>query len=207
MKIVFVGPSLHGVNRASFPGLHFRPPAKSGDVQEAARQGAKTIALIDGIFESGMSVWHRDIKHAIASGAKLYGSSSMGALRAAECAAIGMVGFGKIFNQYLEGTRTRDADVALLFGPEETGYLPLSITQADFEATLEALIHANKIQTTTSHSLRQASNSLFYKHRTLDAIFRNSGLGSCVEVKKLIAKNWINQKQVDAVELLALLRT
>ena len=60
MKVVFVGPSLHGAS-IDWSGLEPRPPAAQGDVFAAVKQGATAIGLIDGYFGSTASVWHKEI--------------------------------------------------------------------------------------------------------------------------------------------------
>src|SRR5262245_22511037 len=117
MIVIFAGPSLHGCHVELARKFELRGPATCGDVLAAVEEGATTIGLIDGVFESSLSVWHKEILFALASGVRVLGASSMGALRAAECAHFGMEGVGNIFEQYRSGARTRDADVALLHAP------------------------------------------------------------------------------------------
>ncbi|RUX88390.1 hypothetical protein EN930_18015 [Mesorhizobium sp. M7A.F.Ca.CA.004.11.2.1] len=71
------------------------PPARCGDVMRAVLEGRKVIGLIDGLFESGPAVWHKEILFALDAGCRLLGAASMGALRAAECWQFGMIGIGK----------------------------------------------------------------------------------------------------------------
>ncbi|RUX68847.1 hypothetical protein EN904_03020 [Mesorhizobium sp. M7A.F.Ca.CA.001.07.2.1] len=61
----------------------------------AVLEGRKVIGLIDGLFESGPAVWHKEILFALDAGCRLLGAASMGALRAAECWQFGMIGIGK----------------------------------------------------------------------------------------------------------------
>ncbi|WP_239014256.1 TfuA-like protein [Archangium violaceum] len=66
------------------------------------------------------------------------GASSMGALRAAELHPHGMVGVGRIFEAYLEGRLSADDEVALLHGPAELGFRPLTLPLVNIRATLDA---------------------------------------------------------------------
>src|SRR5262249_51777670 len=104
--VVFIGPSLSRVDAlARFPGIVVDPPAARGDLYRAARS-ATPVVLVDGLFDSVRSVWHKEILWALAHGVRVLGASSMGALRAAECAAFGMEPIGVIAHDYLHGRRT-----------------------------------------------------------------------------------------------------
>ena len=90
--IVFAGPSIHGFDEAIRGGVEIRPPAACGDILRACGDGPARIGLIDGIFESGPSTWHKEILFALSAGIEVFGAASMGALRAAECHHFGMQG-------------------------------------------------------------------------------------------------------------------
>ena len=98
--IVFAGPSIHGVSSQFLDGFTVLPPAACGDLARSVRDGATAIALIDGLFETTASVWHKELLWALSKGVRLFGSSSMGALRAAEMWPFGMLGFGLVYRLY-----------------------------------------------------------------------------------------------------------
>ena len=52
------------------------------------------------------------------SGVKVYGASSMGALRASELDTLGMVGVGYVYTQYATGEVDSDDDVAVMLDSE-----------------------------------------------------------------------------------------
>ena len=101
--IVFAGPSIYGFDEAILAAVEIRPPAACGDILRACRDNAARIGLIDGIFESGPSAWHKEILFALSAGIEVFGAASMGALRAAECHHFGMQGVGRVFEQYRSG--------------------------------------------------------------------------------------------------------
>ncbi|MES0071815.1 TfuA-like protein [Mesorhizobium sp. M0058] len=203
MRVIFAGPSTYGVDKSLLDGLVIRAPARCGDIFQAAENGASTIGLIDGTFESGMSVWHKEILYALDQGIKIAGAASMGALRAVECERYGMVGIGEIFKQFQSGLRTRDADVALLFAPAEMDYMPLTITQVDFEETLAALALNGAIPSDAAARLRFASLQLHYKNRTIASIFLQAGMEAKSDIEKEVRNNWINRKRLDSLQLLS----
>ena len=64
--VAFLGPSLTAAAaRAAAPGVHVLPPARQGDVWRALALRPRAIALIDGVFESEPSVWHRELLGAL----------------------------------------------------------------------------------------------------------------------------------------------
>jgi hypothetical protein len=130
--IAFIGPTLPAREAKKF-GCEVRPPARQGDVWRALLHKPRALVLIDGVFESQPSVWHHELRAAIASGIAVFGSSSMGALRAAELHSEGMIGVGKIFRDYRDGTRIDDADVALLHADAEHEFRPLSVPLVNLE--------------------------------------------------------------------------
>src|SRR5207244_10999206 len=91
------GPSLPPASPPGDPALKGRPPVKQGDVYKAALARPALIGIIDGYFEVTPTVWHKEILWAMAQGIHVYGSASIGALRAAELSPFGMKGGGRIF--------------------------------------------------------------------------------------------------------------
>src|SRR4051794_26348046 len=92
--VAFIGPTISVDDaRAELAcECEFRPPVGQGDVTRAVADRPDVIAIVDGYFERVPAVWHKEILWAMAEGIHVFGSSSMGALRAAELADFGMVG-------------------------------------------------------------------------------------------------------------------
>src|SRR2546429_8339173 len=78
------------------------PPVKRGDLGEllARTEPPSAIGIVDGRFLQSLCISPKEVLNAIDAGVKVFGSSSMGALRAAECWQYGMVGVGRIFEAY-----------------------------------------------------------------------------------------------------------
>jgi len=207
MKIVFVGPSLPDAAALCRNGIEVHPPAAHGDVLSATRAGATAIGLIDGNFEHVAPVWHKEILHALETGVAVFGAASMGALRAAECDSFGMVGIGRIYEDYASGRRVDDADVALLHGPAELGYPALSLPMVNVDATLDRLEDIQALDKADISSLRAAASALFYKDRTWAAIVETAGLAACrKDFLQLFHAETVNRKREDALALLQALR-
>jgi len=197
--IVFAGPSIYGLDVDA--GLELRPPAGCGDILRAVADGAPAIGLIDGLFETQASVWHKEILYALWIGVPVLGAASMGALRAAECAAFGMVPIGGIVAEYLSGARTADSDVGVAHAPAELGYAPLSVALVDAEATLAALATEGRLTAGESAKLLTRAGAMHFKLRTWEAILD----GWPQELIETAAAK-PSRKQGDAIALLTRMR-
>jgi hypothetical protein len=175
MKVLFVGPTLFGVPFDD-TGIAVRGPAQQGDILAAVEAGATVIGLVDGVFGSVPSAWHKEILYALSQGVRVLGAASLGALRAAECAPFGMEPVGGIAREYLEGRRDADADVCLAHCPAELDYRPLSEPLVDVEATLTTLSQSGAISDAEATALLFAAANLFFADRTVDEMLRTAHL-------------------------------
>lgn len=200
MKVLFAGPSLYG-SSIDLGGLDVRPPAAQGDVLAAIRDGATTIGLIDGEFGQRAAVWHKEILVALDRGISVYGASSMGALRAAECASFGMKAIGVIANAYLDGSLDDDAAVALTMAPAEMGSFPITEPFVDALATLKHLLALGAIDAPIYAELLERAEALHFTERTDEALM--SGHAGLLDTYR---RHHVSQKRLDAEELVAVLQ-
>ncbi len=174
MILAFVGPSLSKVPR----GISMRPPARQGDLWRALELKPSAIVLIDGVFESVPSVWHHELRAALASGIPVFGAASMGALRAAELAAFGMIGIGQIFRWYRDGVLNDDGAVALLHADREHGYRPLTVPLVNVMHVARGLKDGKR--------LVRMAREIFYQQRTWPEIWKRFGRRTPVEDLKAL---------------------
>ena len=206
MKVLFAGPSLHG-STIDLGGIDLRPPAAQGDLLRATFDGASVIGLVDGNFEAVASVWHKEILFALSEGVRVLGAASMGALRAAECAAFGMEAIGKVAADYCAGRLNDDAAVAQLHGPAELGYLPLTETLVDVAATLDRLLESGAISPFERRRLEGSAHCIFFKERTIDAIISGSGLHHREsQLRQVYRQQHFSIKRQDAQALVRVMR-
>jgi hypothetical protein len=206
--VIFAGPSLHGADPAALEGFDVRPPAACGDLLAATMTGARAIGLIDGVFDHSPSVWHKEILYALSNGTPVYGAASMGALRGAECAAFGMVGVGRVFEDYASGRRVADADVGVAHAPAEFNFAPMSVALVDIEATLGDIAVRSALPFGSCEALLQAARCIHFKERTWPDVIAVAGFageeGEVVET--MIETHMRSQKQEDALLLLKRMR-
>jgi hypothetical protein len=208
--IIFAGPSLPSAFRPSDAAFEWRPPVKQGEVYEAALTRPAIIGIIDGYFEVTPTVWHKEILWAMAQGIHVYGSASIGALRAAELHSFGMVGIGRIFEAYRDGTLTDDDEVAVLHGPEELGYPAVTEAMVNIRATLDKAIAEGVLHEALGARIIEIAKSLFYKDRSWDAIL-SIAAGELLLMARSVGA-WprtgvVDQKRADALEMIAAIQS
>lgn len=204
MKIAFVGPSLPDASQFAGTDIEIRPPACQGDVMRAVADGATVIGLIDAQFEYVAPVWHKELLFALSNDIQVLGAASMGALRAAECAHFGMIGVGRIFEDYMSGLRVDDADVALLHGPAELNYLALTVPIVSVDATMQKARNLGLLSHQQCGAISAAARSVYFKDRSWKRITQAVGMDWTM-LCPIIEQAWVDQKRLDALKLLAAL--
>ncbi len=205
--VAFVGPSLSRARDQPFARIALLPPAEAGDLIRAVKQGARVVALIDGLFGSCRSPWHKEILWAMAEGVVVVGASSMGALRAAELGCFGMVGVGRVYSAYAHGRIHGDDEVALMHGPADMGYAPLTIPLVNLRATLAWLRRCRALDAVSIERLWVAGSSLFFKERVGDAVVECAFPGPRQAGKRrrhlaLLRSSYVDIKRIDALRCL-----
>ncbi|MFU2328430.1 TfuA-like protein [Pseudomonas sp. NFX98] len=185
---LFAGPSLQGIDKKLLcvSGLVLCPPIKRGDIEHlVAHSAPSNLAIVDGVFHAHPAVGHSEILDALKAGWRIWGLSSMGAIRACEMEKLGMKGFGEVYRLFASDPELSDDEVTLLHQAQEP-YLSLSeplihIRQFLRQWTSEQII----TQTQEEHILCYLKN-MWYGYRTLDLL------------KKSLLTLSIDEKQIDS---------
>lgn len=206
--VIFLGPTLSKEEAQAHLQAVYLPPVKQGDLISLVSQfRPKIVGIIDGLFHENLSVWHKEILYALQQGTHVFGASSMGALRAAETSQFGMIGIGEIFTQYQNGSLNDDDEVALVHGPEEAGFLPLSLPMINIRATLQEM-HNKQLLSKEMHDLLVSiSKGLYFPERTLAQITskaRENGVSPALmdAVIAYFESSYVDLKKKDALQLL-----
>ena len=163
---VFLGPTLPVAEARKVLDAVYLPPVTLGDVLSVVEEHQpKAIAIIDGLFDQEPSVWHKEILYALSKGVRVFGSSSMGAIRAAELSAFGMEGVGQIFQAFERGELEDDDEVAIAHGPTSEGSRPLSDPMVNIRAGLERAAERGLITASTRDALTTGFKQTFYAER------------------------------------------
>jgi hypothetical protein len=129
--VVYVGPtvSTHAVKQV-LPDALVLPPIRRGNLYRDRLLGFTTFLILDGVFFERLAISPREVVDVVQDGGRVFGASSMGAIRAAECWPAGMVGIGSIYRLYRRGSLASDDEVAVAFSP-----------RTPFEATTMPLVN------------------------------------------------------------------
>lgn len=193
--IAFAGPSRPATLD---PAIDWRPPAAAGDLLALLSDPPDRVVLIDGYFDARPAPWHKEILMLLERGVPVIGAASMGALRAAELAAYGMIGVGPIFVAYHAGRLTADDEVAVLHAPAALGWRPLTEPLVNVRATLLAAVRRRMIDAAAARHVLEAARRLNFRERTWPAIEAAVGARSLPR---------IDLKQRDAAQAIAFARS
>lgn len=210
---VFLGPTLSWDDAQDvLPEATLRPPASAGDVYLAVKAGARAIGIVDGYFEQVPSVWHKEVLYALSQGVHVVGASSMGALRAAELHPFGMVGVGRVFEGYRDGTYDDDDEVAVVHTSAEGGFAPLSEAMVNVRHALALALDRDLIRADTHDVLVREMKRRDYQLRSWHAVPRLAAqerlpADEITALLGFVDSARPNLKRDDALELLATLGT
>jgi TfuA protein len=202
--VMFVGPSLPARLRPQT--VECRPPVRRGDLPRLIEQGAvpKRVAIVDGEFHQHLAVSPREILMLLRLGTFVYGSSSMGALRASELWTYGMVGVGRIFHMYRDGEIAADDEVALHYDPESE--IAISEPLANIRCAVRRLVDDGSLSATCGDTLVSVAAALPYPERRYRTIARIASETLNVELESFIPQlRSHDQKRLDALELCSLI--
>lgn len=205
--LVFLGPTLPRAQAEQLLNAIYLPPAAQSDLISALHKyQPDVIALIDGVFFNSPSVWHKEILYALKQGVAVYGASSMGALRAAETDNFGMIGFGRIYQQYADG-ELDDDEVALVYDSAEQGYRPLSEPMVNVRATFDHAHRQGILNNSELEQLIAISKSIYFAERTFQSIFyqaKSQGFNPelIVALQSFVKEHYVDLKRQDATLLL-----
>lgn len=180
---VFLGPSLPADEARALGPCRVLPPARAGDVLAVLPERPLAIALVDGVFDTVPSVWQHELVLALEAGVAVFGGGSMGALRAAELAALGMVGVGRIFRWVREGVVSDDGEVALLHGHAEHGFRPLTLPLVNVRALAEDARAGGLLSAREARALVAAGASLHFTERTWPGVLAAARLGEAARAR------------------------
>ena len=203
---VFLGPTLPVEEARQIFDAIYLPPAAAGDLCALLHGPARVsaIGLVDGLFQQQPAIWHKELLFALSRGIPVYGSSSMGALRAAELAAFGMIGVGKVFEAFRDGVYEDDDEVAVIHGLDEHRYLSLSDPMVNLRHGLLLAQASGVIRAETAGTLTAQAKSWFYPERSWKRLFREGKLSE-VELQDLrafVERERPDIKRADAAQLL-----
>lgn len=198
--VAFAGPSLCAADRAAYPKIAWRPPAEAGDLLRLDAGRGDIVCLIDGYFDHRPAVRHKELLLLLSRGVAVLGASSIGALRAAEMESVGMTGIGAIFRAFASGRLSADDEVALIHGPVEWHWKPLSLPLVDCRGSLCRAVRDRMLDPAAARSALRAAKTIHYADRDWPAVLAMAELTSNRSLDWLAASG--SQKRIDALACL-----
>jgi hypothetical protein len=194
---IFTGPSLAPSEiRAILPEAQVLPPVKRGDIYRAREDGSTRILIIDGSFTHVLPVSPKEIVDVALDGAEVFGASSMGAVRAAECWPAGVRGVGAVYRMYRFGLFDSDDPVAVATDPEND-YAAVSVALVNIHASIRRLQGLKLITASQGAELYRVASEAYYPDRLWPLILKKAGVSdpdglikeacAAVDIKKVDA--------------------
>ncbi|MDF0680262.1 MAG: TfuA-like protein [Candidatus Nitrosocosmicus sp.] len=204
--VIFLGPSLSREKARKILDADYRLPAKKGDLLQLILKEVHIVGLVDGYFLQDYPPTPIEVYNLLRKrNVKVFGSSSLGALRAVELGKYGMIGIGKIFRLFRDGILESDDEVAVTF-TDYTNYKSEALI--DIRYNLFLAQKYNIIDSSTGRSILKVSKQTYFPYRTYEDILDKCKLkypeiNSKIEsFRDYILNNRKSLKERDAVRLL-----
>jgi hypothetical protein len=183
--VVFLGPSLDSKEAATHLQARYLPPIRRGDLPTVIADGARSIGIVDGEFGQSLAVSVMEVCSGLKQGVHMWGAASMGALRAAECQFMGMLGVGWIFQKYVEGSLRADDEVALLFDP--LSHRAITIPLVNVRWAVQIAIEEGMIPGSSESALIEFARTVRFADRTHESLLEaTSGSPFNTEMRTLV---------------------
>jgi hypothetical protein len=206
MIVIYTGPSLSVEKaKAILPEADYRSPIVRGDLAKLPKK-TEAVGIIDGVFYNETAIAHKEIIAVMKKGVKVYGSSSMGALRAAELTEFGMIGVGRIYECYHSGRITNDDEVAVTFSPVTGEQMSEPLVNVRYQlkaAESDGILTANE-----RHAIIEMAGRFYYPDRTYTYMVGRAVKADIISHEKAaglleyIRDRPVNLKAEDAILLL-----
>jgi hypothetical protein len=172
--VMFVGPTLAASARirALAKPYKLRRPVRRHDVdalvaaQKKARKKPGVLVIVDGVFHDTLAVGHAEIRDALSAGWRVWGLSSMGAIRAREMSHLGMRGFGHVYERFCGADDFQDDEVALLHEPTSP-YRAASEPLIHLRAAIDHLVARGTVSAEDAHTVITDLKARWYGERTI----------------------------------------
>ncbi len=190
---VFCGPSLPPSDRIEDERVTYSPPAARGDIAKAAGDYGG-ILLIDGVFHHDLAPSPKECYEA-AQRIPMFGASSMGALRAAECWPYGFTPLGIIARWYMREVIDGDDEVAVLTHPQTQAAITVPSVNVRYVAMLAR--RRGILSRDEERALVAKARSVFYMDRSWEDVLEMAPLHARPAIER-IAKGEGDLKRWDA---------
>jgi hypothetical protein len=174
--IVFLGPTCPIDDVLPIlPEAMVVPPVQRGDLYRYRILKHSLFVIIDGVFDNAPAISPREVIDVLADGATVIGASSMGAIRAADCAPAGAIGIGEIYRLYKRRVLSSEDEVAVVYRPDQP-FPPLSEPLINMRVALRRAARAGLLAGTDATLIISAACATHYSERTWQSAFAAAGI-------------------------------
>ena len=166
--VVFVGPSLPLEQARAACDAHYRPPARRGDIEQAERDGARTIVLIDGYLIHDYPPSPMEIAGVLRRGVRVLGAASLGALRAVELRDYGMLGTGWVHRHFATGQVDGDDEVVVACDSRDGSAITVSLINIRY--AIQQVYWRGLISFAQAGEVFERIAGIYLEDRTADAV-------------------------------------
>lgn len=198
--VVTAGPTIGSDDiHAVIPHAEVVPPISFGDALRYGLRRGDTLLIVDGLFFQSASVRHKELLTLMDDGVRVVGSSSMGALRAAELHPFGMEGYGWVFEGYRDGIIDADDEVGMVHGDPEDGYPVFVDALVNIRQTVAQAVESGVLPAATAERLIQTARSTPFTQRAWNRLLESAGVPESPTLAKQLKAMRIDIKHADAV--------
>lgn len=174
--VVTAGPTIGADDiHAVLPTAEVVAPIAFGQALGYGLRPGDTLLIVDGLFFQQASVRHKELLTLIDDGVRVVGSSSMGALRAAELHPFGMEGYGWVFEGYRDGLLEADDEVGMVHGDPEDGYPVFVDALVNIRHTVARAVESGLISAILADQLIETARSTPFTQRTWNRLLEAVG--------------------------------
>jgi hypothetical protein len=193
--VIYVGPSLAVEDAQAILNADYRPPVRRGDINALMKSPPKIIGIVDGKFFQSFAISPKEILPALDGGIHVFGSSSMGALRAVELKPYGMVGVGRVFELFDSQVLHADDEVAMVF--DDPSGKPLSTPMVNIRLALELAVQEGVISAESEVTLRERIQAVYFPDRSYPMMLKLAE-GAIPELERARLRTWLKERSPDA---------
>lgn len=198
--VVTAGPTIGADDiHAVLPNAEVVPPISFGDAFRYGLRAGDTLLIVDGLFFQRASVRHKELLTLMDDGVRVVGSSSMGALRAAELHPFGMEGYGWVFEGYRDGVLEADDEVGMVHGDPDDGYPVFVDALVNIRQTAARAVETGLLSASLADRLIETARSTTFTMRTWDRLLEAAGVPESRSVAAQLKALRIDVKHSDAV--------
>lgn len=198
--VVTAGPTIGAADiHAVIPHAEVVPPISFGDALRYGLRPGDTLLIVDGLFFQSASVRHKELLTLMDDGVRVVGSSSMGALRAAELHPFGMEGYGWVFEGYRDGVIDADDEVGMVHGDPEDGYPVFVDALVNIRQTVSQAVQSGVLSSATAEHLIETARRTPFTQRTWNRLLESAGVPESPSLARQLKAMRIDVKHTDAV--------